>query len=51
MPHYKRTMSVSSLKGSLFSDQNEEQCRLSIHPTITEEEMFEISEAALVNLS
>lgn len=43
-------MSVSSLRGS-FSDQNEEQCRLSIHPTVTEEEMFEISETALVNLN
>jgi len=41
-PHgqsYKRTMSVSSLRGS-FSEQNDEQYRLSIHPNPVEEQLF-----------
>lgn len=42
-------MSVSSLRGS-FSDQNQEQYRLSIHQNPVEEQLFQMSESILNNL-
>jgi len=46
---YKRAMSVSSLRGS-FSDQNEEQYRISVAQNPVEEQLFEMSESILLNL-
>ena len=42
-------MSVSSLRGS-FSDQNEEQYRISVIQNPVEEQLFEMSESILMNL-
>ncbi len=47
---YRRTLSVSSLRGSIC-DPNEDHCRISLNTTAAEEEMFEVSEVTLTNLS
>lgn len=50
-------MSVSSLKGSFasfnsYEERNDpEHCRLSLQPSEAEEEMFEVTEVTLINLS
>lgn len=47
---YKRTMSVSSLRGS-YSDLNEEHYRmLSHHANPVEEQLFEMSESIIAKL-